>query len=323
MGPSPAAGEPVALGGSPRLEPTRAPRLALAPSPRLTGPKRTPAGEDRAMGRRVCEEPGCGAVLYPGDEGGLCFTCSARRQAHKRAARRTILATGPAKPRATVAPRSPEPAPSAAPRGPKPAAVVPPPSPPPARDATPPRRPGRPPRRARHPHGAQAQGPRPAAALRGLGLRADGDRAQAERAVPLLRGEEARGRAARAAGRGAPGASRPADALRRARLRDAGEALGHGLLRLARGEPGAGAAASPAAHRVPAPGLRGADLAVVEVGAVPPPRPEGPLGRREDPREARSELQATSFPCRWRPMPKGHRPETRPPTESGSHGRRP
>ena len=163
-------------------------------------------------------------------------------------------------------------------------------------DAAPPAR--TPPRQARHPHGAQAQGPRPAAALRGPGLRADGDRAQAERAVPLLRGEEARGRAARAACRGAPGASRPADAVRRARLRDAGEALGHGLLRLARGEPGAGAAAPPAAHRVPAPGLRGADLAVVEVGAVPPPRPEGPLGRRKDPREARSEPQATSLPCR-------------------------
>ena len=38
-------------------------------------------GGDRAMGRRVCEEPDCGAALYPGDEGGLCFTCSARRGA--------------------------------------------------------------------------------------------------------------------------------------------------------------------------------------------------------------------------------------------------
>ena len=167
-------------------------------------------------------------------------------------------------------------------------------------------------RQARHPHGAQARGRYLIAALR----RAPG----CERLVTGHRPSVLC--PSSAAGRGGPDASPPADALRRARLRDAGEALRHGLLRVARGEPGAGAAASPAAHHVPAPGLRGADLALVEVGAVPSPRPQDPLGRQKDPREARSELQATSFPCRGGRCRRA--PDLRrPPTESGSHGRRP
>ena len=75
------------------------------------------------MGRRVCEEPGCGAALYSGDEGGLCFTCAARRRAAGRAVRRTVLATAPAEAStevaAAAAPGSPAlttPAPSEPPR---------------------------------------------------------------------------------------------------------------------------------------------------------------------------------------------------------------
>ena len=137
------------------------------------------------------------------------------------------------------------------------------------RDAQPPARP--PSAAARE---AQAQDPRPGPALPGPRLRADGDGPPAERAVPLLRGEEARGRAARTAGRDRPG-PRPSDAVCRPRLRHAGEALLHRLLRVLRREPGGEAQAPEAPHGVPAPGLRGADLAVVEVRALPPPRAQG------------------------------------------------
>ena len=100
------------------------------------------------MGRGICGEPGCGAALYPGDEGGVCFTCAARRRAAGRAERRSVSATALAAVPAAVAQRETAPAapaPSEAPRGPGPTAVPPPPSPPPARDAAPSRRPGRPP----------------------------------------------------------------------------------------------------------------------------------------------------------------------------------
>jgi hypothetical protein len=104
------------------------------------------------MGRRVCEEPGCGAALYPGDEGGLCFTCAARRRAAGRAVRRTVLATtpaeAPAEAAASAASGSPvpaTPAPSEPPCGGEPEMALARPSAPPARDAVPTRRPGRPP----------------------------------------------------------------------------------------------------------------------------------------------------------------------------------
>ena len=160
-------------------------------------------------------------------------------------------------------------------------------------------------RQARHPHGAQARGRYLIAALR----RAPG----CERLVTGHRPSVLCPSCA--AGRGGPDASPLADALRRARLRDAGEALRHGLLRVARGEPGAGAAASPAAHHVLAPGLRGADLALVEVGAVPPPRPQDPLGRQEDPPRSPIRTSSDVVPLPRGPMPKGPGPEKAPDRE--------